>query len=217
VEDERKIVNFIERGLKEEHFIVDVAYDGINASYMAETNEYDLIILDIILPGKDGMLICKELRDKKIDVPILILTVKDRVQDKVLGLNSGADDYLTKPFVFEELLARVRALLRRKSRTGTSHLKVADLELNQMTHQAFRAGKEVELTNKEYNLLEYLMLNANQIVTRTMIYEHIWDVNYDTFTNIVDVYINYLRNKIDKGFCKRLIHSVRGVGYILKE
>jgi len=217
IEDERKIASFIERGLKEEHFIVDVTYDGENGSYMAQVNDYDLVILDIMLPGKDGVRVCTELRKKKIDTPILMLTALDSIQDKIFGLDAGADDYVTKPFAFEELLARVRALLRRKSSRNTMNLKVADLELDQRTHRVTRAGKEIELTNKEYNLLEYLMLNANHVVTRTMLYEHVWDVHFDTFTNVVDVYINYLRNKIDKNFAKQLIHTVRGTGYIIRE
>jgi len=217
IEDERKIASFIERGLKEEHFIVDVAYDGENGSYMAQVNDYDLVILDIMLPGKDGVRVCTELRKKKIDTPILMLTARDSIQDKIFGLDAGADDYVTKPFAFEELLARVRALLRRKSSKNTMNLKVANLELDQRTHRVTRAGKEIELTNKEYNLLEYLMLNANHVVTRTMLYEHVWDVHFDTFTNVVDVYINYLRNKIDKNFAKQLIHTVRGTGYIIRE
>ena len=201
----------------EEHFTVDVTFDGIEAGYMAEITDYDLIILDVMLPGKDGVSVCRSLRDKKINVPLLMLTAKVDVKDRVLGLDSGADDYLTKPFAFEELIARVRALLRRKGYNKATTLSIDDLELDQLTHKVIRAGKEIELSNKEYSLLEYLMLNANQIVTRTMLYEHVWDVNYDTFTNVVDVYINYLRNKVDKGFSRKLIHSVRGVGYILKE
>jgi two-component system copper resistance phosphate regulon response regulator CusR len=217
IEDEIKVANFIERGLKEEYYVVDVAKDGENGIYLAEVNVYDLIILDIMLPGKDGVSVCRELRNKKIDVPILMLTAKDRVQDKVLGLDAGADDYLTKPFAFEELLARVRALLRRKNKRTSPVLKVADLELNQLTHKVNRAGKEIMLTMKEYNLLEYLMLNANHIVTRTMISEHVWNESFDSFTNVIDVYINYLRSKIDKGFGTELIHTIRGIGYILNE
>ncbi|UCB45507.1 MAG: response regulator transcription factor [Spirochaetota bacterium] len=217
IEDEKKVANFIERGLKEEYYAVDVAYDGENGIYMAEVNEYYLIILDIVLPLKDGISVCKELRGKKINIPMLMLTVKDGVQDKVLGLDSGADDYLTKPFAFEELLARIRALLRRKNQKTTAVLKVADVELNQLTHEVIRAGKKITLTMKEYTLLEYLMLNTNQIVTRTMISEHVWNESFDSFTNVIDVYVNYLRNKIDKGFKKQLIYTVRGIGYILKQ
>lgn len=217
VEDEERIAGFIKRGLKEEHYIVDVAHEGEKGLFLAEINPYDLIILDIMLPGRDGISICKELRNKKKDVPVLMLTAKDKVGEKVSGLNSGADDYLTKPFAFEELLARIKALLRRKRMDKTSFLRVADLELDQLTHKVKREGKEIALTSKEYALLEYLMLHAGQIVTRTMISEHVWNEDFDSFTNVIDVYVNYLRNKIDKGFKKQLIHTMRGTGYTLKE
>jgi heavy metal response regulator len=217
VEDEKKIAHFIERGLQEEHYAVDIAYEAESALFMANTNPYDLIILDIMLPGRDGLSVCRDLRRNKLDVPILMLTARERVQDRVMGLDSGADDYLTKPFAFDELLARIRALLRRKSGSPTALLRVADLELDQLSHKVRRAGREIELTGKEYSLLEYLMLNANQVVTRTMICEHVWDIHFDSDTNVIDVYINYLRNKIDRGFSSRLIHTIRGVGYILKE
>ena len=216
IEDEKRIANFIERGLKEKKYVVDTASDGEKGLFMSEVNIYDLIILDVMLPGKDGISVCRELRKKKIDAPILILTAKDTVRDKVLGLNSGADDYLTKPFAFEELLARIRVLLRRKEGIKTTILKVADLGLNQLTHEVIQAGKKVDLTSKEYALLEYLMINADHIVTRTMISEHVWNESFDSFTNIIDVYINYLRSKIDKGFGKELIQTVRGTGYVLK-
>ena len=217
VEDEKRMANFIERGLKEERYATDVAGDGETGLSLVETNPYDLIIMDIMLPKKDGVTICKEIRGKKINVPILLLTAKSSVKDKVLGLNSGADDYLAKPFEFEELLARVQALLRRKNIDNTAALKVADLELNQLTLQVTRAGKEIVLTSKEFALLRYLMLHVNQVVTRTMISEHVWNEDFDTFTNVIDVYINYLRNKIDKGFDKQLIHTIRATGYILKD
>lgn len=217
VEDEEKIASFIKRGLKEERYAVDVAGEGENAVFLAELNPYDLIILDILLPGKDGITICRELRGKKINTPVLMLTSKDRVKDKVVGLDSGADDYLTKPFAFDELLARIRALVRRDGPDKKSTLKIADLELDQTTHKVRRQGKEIELTSKEYALLEYLMLNHNQVVTRTMISEHVWNEDFDSFTNVIDVYIKYLRNKIDSDFKKQLIHTIRGVGYILKE
>lgn len=217
VEDELKIANFIERGLKEEHYAVDVVYNGEEALNMADMNPYDLIILDLMLPDRDGLSVCRTLRNNKIDTPILMLTAKSGIRDKVSGLDSGADDYLTKPFAFEELLARVRALLRRKTGEKVTLLKIADLELDQLTHKVKRAGKEIKMTSKEYALLEYLLLNANQIVTRTMISEHVWNEDFDSFTNITDVYINYLRNKIDKGSDKQLIHTIRGVGYIVKE
>ncbi len=216
VEDEKKIANFIERGLKEDHYTVDVAYDGAKGLFLAEINVYDLVILDIMLPLKDGLSVCKELRSKNINVPVLILTARDSVEDKVSGLDSGADDYLAKPFAFDELLARIRALLRRNKVSKTDKLQIADLELDQVAHKVKRAGKELSLTSKEYTLLEYLMLNPNQVITRTMISEHVWNEDFDSFTNVIDVYVNYLRNKIDKGFKKQLIHTVRGTGYILK-
>jgi heavy metal response regulator len=217
VEDEKRIASFIERGLKEERYVVDIAYTGEKGLFLAEVNTYDLVILDIMLPDIDGITICKQLRENGINVPILMLTAKNRVQDKVLGLDSGADDYLTKPFAFDEFLARVRALLRKTRTQKITTLTIADLELDQIKHSVRRAGQEITLANKEYALLEYLLLNANQIVTRTMISEHVWNEDFDTFTNVFDVYIHRLRTKIDKGFEKPLIHSVRGVGYVLKE
>ena len=217
VEDEKRIASFIQRGLKEERYAVDLAPDGEQGLYLAGLDTYDLIILDIMLPGKDGIAVCRQLRQNKIDTPILMLTARDSVEDKVTGLDVGADDYLTKPFAFEEFLARVRALIRRKQIRKSPLLKVADLELNQLTHKAKRAGKEIALTAKEYALLEYLMLNANQVVTRTMISEHVWNEDFDSFTNVIDVYVRYLRNKIDKGSEKPLIHTLRGAGYMLSE
>lgn len=217
IEDEKKMASFIRRGLKEQKYAVDVANDGLEGLFLAETNPYDLIILDIMLPGKDGIDICCQLRKKNNDVPVLMLTARDDVEDKVNGLDSGADDYLTKPFAFAELLARVRALIRRKQDVKTTKLKAADLELDQITHKVSRAGKEIGLTATEYSLLEYLMLNANHVVTRTMISEHVWNDDFDTFSNVINVYINYLRKKIDSGFEKKLIHAIRGTGYILKE
>ncbi|HDZ76654.1 MAG TPA: response regulator transcription factor [Candidatus Omnitrophica bacterium] len=217
IEDEKKIASFIKRGLKEKSYSVDVAFDGDKGFFLAEINPYDLIVLDIMLPGKDGLFICRELRKKNIAVPILMLTARDEIEDKVSGLDSGADDYLTKPFAFEEFLARVRVLIRKKDKLKITKLKVADLELDQLSHKVRRAGKEIELTGTEYALLEYLMLNANQVVTRTMISEHVWNEDFDSFSNVINVYVNYLRNKINTGFDKKLIHSIRGTGYILKE
>lgn len=216
VEDERKIADFIRRGLKEEGYAVDAAYDGEQGHFLAATNDYDLIILDLMLPKTDGISICKKLREKKIFVPILMLTAKDTVKDKVAGLDSGADDYLTKPFAFEELLARIRALLRKKDNESPTTLQAGDLVLDLLTHRVTRDGKEIILTTKEYALLEYLMRNAGAVVTRTMISEHVWDINFDTLTNVIDVYINYLRNKVDRCFKKKLIHTIRGRGYSLK-
>jgi len=217
VEDERKLSSVIKRGLKEVHYAVDLAENGNDALFMAESNPYDLIILDIMLPGKDGIAVCRQLRKGKNDVPVLMLTARDDVEDKISGLDSGADDYLTKPFSFPEFLARVRALLRRKNTEKTTSLKVADLELDQLTRKAYRAGKEIELTATEYSLLEYLMLNVNQVVTRTMISEHVWNDDFDAFSNVINVYVNYLRKKVDHGHAKKLVHSLRGVGYILKD
>jgi len=217
VEDERKLSSVIKRGLKEVHYAVDLAENGNDALFMAESNPYDLIILDIMLPGKDGIAVCRQLRKGKNDVPVLMLTARDDVEDKISGLDSGADDYLTKPFSFPEFLARVRALLRRKNTEKTTSLKVADLELDQLTRKAYRAGKEIELTATEYSLLEYLMLNFNQVVTRTMISEHVWNDDFDAFSNVINVYVNYLRKKVDHGHAKKLVHSLRGVGYILED
>ena len=216
VEDEKRIADFIARGLKEEHYAVDVAYDGEEGLYLADINPYDLMIFDIMLPKHDGIAMCRQLRAKKINTPILMLTARAAVKDKVSGLNSGADDYLTKPFSFEELLARVKVLLRRQNNEKTSVLKVADLELNQLNHEAQRAGKKIILTSKEYGLLEYLMVNEGQIISRWMISEHVWNEKFDSMTNVIDVHIRNLRTKIDNGFKKKLIHTIRGSGYILR-
>lgn len=216
IEDEKKIADFIKRGLKEEGYAADVAYDGEQGQFLAKTNNYDLILLDLMLPKIDGLTLCKNLKREGLTVPIIMLTAKDTVDDKVAGLDTGADDYITKPFVFEELLARVRAVLRKKDSGQTTKLKVGDLLLDLVTHRVSRAGKEITLTAKEYALLEYLMRNAGVIVTRTMISEHVWDIDFDTFTNVIDVYINYLRNKIDADHKKKLIHTIRGRGYTLK-
>jgi DNA-binding response OmpR family regulator len=217
IEDEAKIAGFIKRGLKEEGYSVDVAADGEDGYFLALTQDYDLIVLDIMLPKMDGLSLCRRLRDEKKTVPILMLTVKDSVKDKVAGLDAGADDYLTKPFAFEEFLARCRALLRKRESTAVTNLQAADLVLDLLTHKVTRAGAEIILTPREYALLEYLLRCRGTVVTRTMISEHVWDIHFDPFTNIIDVYINYLRKKIDTGRAQPLIHTVRGRGYILKE
>ncbi len=217
VEDENKMAAFIKEALTEQHYTVDIATDGNKALLQADINPYDLFILDIMIPYKDGLTVCKELRNNKIESPILLLTAKSKLQDKVRGLDLGADDYLSKPFEIEELLARVRALLRRHKKNKSSVLKVADLTLDQTTQKVTRSGKLIELTSKEYALLRYLMIHANEVVSRTMIIEHVWDVESAAFTNVVDVYINYIRTKVDKDFNPPLIHAVRSVGYILKE
>ena len=213
IEDEVKIAQFIKRGLKEEGYAVDVANDGEEGHFMLSSNDYDVIVLDLMLPKMDGLTLCKELRKEGNSTPIIMLTAKDTVKDKVKGLDSGADDYLPKPFAFEELLARVRVLLRKKDSGVQTQLKVDDLCLDLLTHKVTRAGREIDLTVKEYALLEYLMRNAGNIVTRTMISEHVWDIDFDTGTNIIDVYINYLRKKIDSGHSKKLIQTMRGRGY----
>ena len=187
IEDEVKIAQFIKRGLKEEGYAVDVANDGEEGHFMLSSNEYDAIILDLMLPKIDGLVLCRELRKEGNQTPIIMLTAKDTVKDKVKGLDSGADDYLPKPFAFEELLARVRVLLRKKDSRVQTQLKVEDLSLDLLTHKVTRGDREIELTVKEYALLEYLMRNAGNIVTRTMISEHVWDINFDTFTNVIDV------------------------------
>ncbi len=216
VEDERKIASFIKKGLCEENYVVDTVYTGKDALDAISQSSYDLIILDINLGDITGFDLCKKIRENGYKNAILMLTVRDRVEDKVKGLDSGADDYMTKPFAFEELVARIRAVLRKTSRIETTILKVADLEMDLISHKVKRAGKEIELTSKEYALLEYLMRNHDRVVTRTMIAQNVWDINFDTQTNIIDVFIRYLRKKIDESYPKKLIHTVRGKGYILK-
>ena len=217
IEDEKKIASFIQRGLKEEHYAVDIAYNGEEGLYLAETNPYNLIVLDIMLPGKDGIFICRELRKKHINTPILMLTARDALEDKVSGLDSGADDYMTKPFAFEEFLARVRSLLRRGAESKANILKVGDLEIDQLTHKVRRGDKDIVLSSKEYAFLLFLMLHAGEVVTRTMISEQVWNEDFDSFTNVIDVYVKHLRDKVDKGFALPLIHTVRGSGYRLSE
>ena len=217
IEDDKKVASFIKRGLKEENYAVDVSHNGEDKLYLSRINEYDIIILDIMLPGKDGFQVCKELRRSHVSIPIIMLTARDSIEDKVKGLDGGADDYLTKPFAFEELLARIRALLRRNQDNKINTLKVADLELNPVTHEVTRGREKINLTAREYALLEYLIRNKGKVMKETMIIEHVWDMNFDPFSNIVNVYIHHLREKIDRRFQKKLIHTIRGVGYILKE
>ena len=217
VEDEKKVGSFIKKGLEEEHYAVDIAYDGEEGLSLAQINEYDLILLDIMLPRLDGMEVLRQIRRNGSNVPILMLTAKDSVEHIVSGLDGGSDDYLTKPFSFDELVARVRALLRRKAKEKTDLLTVGDLSLSTSTHRVKRGGREIELTTKEYALLEYFMRNPNRILTRVLITEHVWDYHFDPSTNVIDVYVNYLRKKIDQGFEKKLIHTIRGSGYMMKD
>ena len=216
VEDEKKVAAFIKKGLEEETYAVDIATDGEEGLYLGEQNQYDLIILDLMLPKINGLDILSSLRSQNIETPILLLTAKDSVEDKVEGLNQGADDYLTKPFAFSELLARIRVLLRRGKAESKTILEIADLTLNLVSHKVSRGNEEIELTGKEYSLLEYFMRNQEKVLTRTMIAEHVWDYNFDTFTNVIDVYVNHLRKKIDKNFSTKLLHTLRGVGYVMK-
>lgn len=217
VEDEISLLKLITKRLKEEGYSVDSCMDGEEGRYFAEVTKYDCIILDLLLPKINGLTLLKGLRSKDIMTPVLILTARDSIEDRVIGLDTGADDYLVKPFSFDELLARVRALLRRKRDSKGNVLSIADLTLDTITHCVTRNNKTLELTSKEYALLEYLMRNKEQILTRTQIAEHIWNFDFDCGSNIVDVYIRYLRGKIDDGFESKLIHTVRGRGYVLRE
>jgi DNA-binding response OmpR family regulator len=217
VEDEKKVASFIKKGLEEEFYTVDVAADGKTGSQLALSGEHDIIILDVMLPFKDGFAILKEIRSEKVITPVLMLTAKDTISDKVHGLDSGADDYLPKPFAFEELLARLRALLRRNTSDKDLILKLNDLSLDTQTHIVTRNNQEIILTPKEYSILEYLLRNKNRVVSRTMLAEHVYDYHFDTNTNVLDVYINKLRNKIEKGFDTPVIRTIRGTGYIIKD
>jgi heavy metal response regulator len=217
VEDERKVASFIQRGLEAARYSVEVEHDGEAALKRLLEEEYDLVILDVMLPKLDGLGLMKRVRQRGIDVPVLLLTARVTVADKVLGLDLGADDYLTKPFAVEELLARVRALLRRGTATAPAVLTIANLRIDPATREVTRGNKKIDLTAKEYALLEFLVRRREQVLSRAVIAQHVWGVNYDTFTNVIDVYVNYLRKKIDSGFEPKLIHSVRGVGYVLKE
>jgi DNA-binding response OmpR family regulator len=216
VEDEKKVASFIKKGLQQEGYAADTVHDGNEAILQATAFDYDLIVLDLMLPGQSGLEVLRKIRAKKPKLPVLVLTAKGTLEDKVAGLDSGADDYLIKPFAFAELYARIRALLRRGIQEHTK-LRIADLELDTATRQVRRAGQPIDLKLKEYGLLEFLLRNAHRPVTRTMIVEHVWDIHFDTVSNVVDVHINSLRNKIDKGFAKPLIHTVRGVGYLLTD
>jgi two-component system copper resistance phosphate regulon response regulator CusR len=214
VEDETQMANFISKGLREEGFAVDVATDGQQGLYMAEINEYDIVTLDIRLPLKDGLTVCRELRDRSLATLILMLTALDGADDIVAGLNSGADDYLSKPFDFRVLVARIRALLRRERQVRPTAIQVADLTLNTLNHTASRNGRTIFLTAKEFSLLEIFMLRAGQVLGRATIAEHVWDESFDPFSNVIDVYVNRLRRKIEHGSELPLIHTRRGEGYM---
>lgn len=213
VEDEHRLANIIKKGLIEDGFAVDVVFDGEEGQYLAESEEYDLIILDIMLPKVDGITICKELRNKNIKTPVLMLTAKSTLDEKVVGLDSGADDYLTKPFAFLELRSRIHALIRRSKQDASPILKIANLEVDPIKHIAKRKSKIISLTPKEFSILELLLRHKDEVVSRTMIIEHVWDYNFESMSNVVDVFIASLRRKIDRGTKIKLIHTIHGVGY----
>ena len=216
VEDEKKVAGFIKKGLEEEGYAIDVAFDGREGLLMALDGVHDLIILDINLPKLDGLAVLQEFRKNHGNTPVLLLTVRAAIEDKVLGLDTGADDYLTKPFSFQELLARIRALLRRRVEAAPPLLQVADLTLDPARRIVSRGTERIDLSTKEFALLDYFMRNPGRVLTRTMIAEHVWDYDFDPMSNIIDVYVNYLRKKIDTGREPKLIHTVRGVGYVLQ-
>lgn len=216
VEDDVRISNFVARGLRENSYAVDVAADGEEALFHASINDYDLIILDVMIPKRDGFAVCAELRNSGSKTPILMLTARDTIDDRISGLDHGADDYLVKPFDFKELLARLRALMRRNGDFRPAKIVIADLEIDTASHRVWRGRSEIALTGKEYALLEYLAREQNKVVGRAEIAEHVWDENFDAFSNLIEVYIKRLRSKIDDGFEVRLIHTRRGAGYILE-
>ena len=219
VEDEQRLAHLLRRVLQEERHNVDLAYEGNDGLMLALSDTYDTIILDVMMPGMSGIEVCREMRAQGIKTPVLMLTARGAVEDKVAGLNVGADDYLTKPFAMEELLARINALLRRRSQhfEGNPKLVVADLTLDLVAHEAQRAGRVIELTAKEFALLEYLMRHAGQVLTRTQIIDSVWRYDIEALSNIVDIYIHYLRDKIDQGFSRSLIKTIRGVGYKIEK
>jgi DNA-binding response OmpR family regulator len=216
IEDDADLAQFIRKGLTEERYAVDVASDGEEGLELATGIPYDLLIVDIMLPKLDGLTVCRRLRAAGNNVPVLLMTARNTVEDKVSGFDTGADQFLTKPFAFPELVARIRSLLRRGSPQDATHLKVADLELDLVSHRVWRAGQEIVLTNKEFALLEYLMRNRDRVLTRTSIIDHVWGLTHDPMTNIVDVHIRALRAKIDRNASLPLITTVRGVGYMLE-
>ena len=216
-EDDSRIAAFVSKGLRENTYAVDVAIDGAAALYQLAINSYDAIILDVMLPHKDGFTVCREMRENGVRTPVLMLTARDSVEDRVTGLDAGADDYLTKPFAFDELLARLRALLRRNSDLRPHRMVIADLEIDTTGQRAWRAGRELSLTSKEYALLEFLAREKGKVVGRAEIAEHVWDETFDPFSNLIEVYIKRLRTKIDDGFERQLIQTRRGAGYIFDD
>jgi two-component system copper resistance phosphate regulon response regulator CusR len=217
VEDDSRIANFVAKGLRENSYAVDIAIDGEEAAYMASINPYDLFVLDVNLPKKDGFEVCSELRENGNKKPVLMLTARDAIDDRISGLDIGADDYLTKPFEFRELLARLRALSRRQSEFRPAKIVVADLEVDTISQTVRRAGQPIDLTAKEYSLIEFLAMNKGKVVGREEISEHVWDDTFDPFSNLIEVYIKRLRKKLDENFGLQLIHTRRGVGYILDD
>jgi DNA-binding response OmpR family regulator len=217
IEDENKVADFIKKGLEEQSYVVDRAVNGVEGEQLAGYNEYDVIVLDILLPIQDGWKTCKNIRLNGVKTPILMLTSLGETEDKIKGLDLGADDYLTKPFSFDEFLARIRALIRRGSSGEATTLKLADLELELLERKIKRNGKEIQLTQKEFALLEYLLRNKKKVMTRTQISEHVWGIDFDTGSNVVDAYIKMLRKKIDKDFSPQLIYTIVGVGYVMRE
>jgi two-component system copper resistance phosphate regulon response regulator CusR len=216
VEDDRKVASFIQVGLEQEAYAVDVLHDGTFAGEQAGSIDYDAVVLDLMLPGRSGFQILRDIRARKADLPVLILTAKDSLDDRVTGLDSGADDYMVKPFALAELSARLRALLRR-GKPRETRLRLADLEIDTARRAVTRGGRAIDLKPKEYALLEFLMRNSDRAVTRSLIIEHVWDIHFDSVSNVVEVHVNSLRNKIDRGFAAPLIHTIRGVGYILTD
>lgn len=217
IEDEHLIANALKKGLEQEHYTVDLAFDGEQGFDLASTDEYDLILLDLMLPKMDGFEVCRQIRNLEIHVPILMLTAKSQIEDKIKGLNCGADDYLTKPFAFEELLARIRALSRRPKNTANEIIKIADLSINLSTYEVIRADKNISLSSKEYSLLECLMRHVNKILTKDQLIQHVWSYESDILPNTVEVYIRNLRQKIDKPFKTKLIKTIRGFGYKISD
>ncbi len=217
IEDEKKVADFIKIGLEEQSYVVNTAVDGIEGEKLAGYNEYDVIVLDVLLPKQDGWTTCKNIRLNAVKTPILMLTSLGETEDKVKGLDLGADDYLTKPFAFDEFLARIRALIRRGGAGEATLLKLADLEVELLERKVSRGDKDIQLTQKEFALLEYLLRNKKKVMTRTQISEHVWGIDFDTGSNVVDSYIKMLRKKIDKDFSPQLIHTIVGVGYVMRE